>query len=120
MKKLAIISFISLILVGSQVSAEVIRDSRFYNQDTLEEMQHEFFNNGIITTPPHDDDVTYTDYYQNSNHSDSMCSTDKGTGFGLGCTARVIEEGYKMAACGRKGEFPQNAKILGINDIEFS
>ena len=67
MKKLAIISFISLILVGSQVSAEVIRDSRFYNQDTLEEMQQEFFNNGIITTPPQDDDVTYNDYYQNSN-----------------------------------------------------
>lgn len=79
MKKLALISFIILILVGSQVSAEVIRDSKFYSQDNLEEMEHEFFDNGIITSTPDDDesDAEYDKYYQSYTGGNGGAGTSR-------------------------------------------
>ncbi|MBR6099482.1 hypothetical protein IKP85_07020 [bacterium] len=47
MKKLVLISLLSIIFTGSQVSAEVIRSSEFYNKsDYLEALDEEFFENG--------------------------------------------------------------------------
>lgn len=49
MKKLAFISLISLMLISSQVSAEVIRDSNFYNENEyLEALDEEFFESGLV------------------------------------------------------------------------
>lgn len=49
MKKLALISLISLLIIGTQASAEIIRSSDFYgNSDYLEAMDEEFFEDGTI------------------------------------------------------------------------
>lgn len=62
MKKLVLISLISLMFLGTQVnSAEVVRDKNFYNNNTLEEFEQEFFENGTIKKAPNKNDVEVND-----------------------------------------------------------
>lgn len=49
MKKLAFISLISLMLLGSCANAEIVRNRNFYDPNTLEAAQEEFFENGVIS-----------------------------------------------------------------------
>lgn len=52
MKKLVIISLISLMIVGSQATAEITRDSNFYNDNEyLESLSEEFFESGTVSKP---------------------------------------------------------------------
>ena len=69
MKKLALISLISLVMLGSQVSAEIIRDNNFYNSNEyLEALNEEFFENGTIAPDsinnitPEDIEADFSDY----------------------------------------------------------
>ena len=49
MKKLALISLISLLIIGARVSAEIVRDSNFYdNSQSMEVYDEEFFENANL------------------------------------------------------------------------
>ena len=89
MKKLVLISFISLILIGSQVSAEVIKDSRFYNQNTLEGMEREFFNEGVITTAPSEDDNDSPDNYYRTMSGNMGSHKSKGLPLFKKCRIKI-------------------------------
>ncbi len=89
MKKLVLISFISLILIGSQVSAEVIKDSRFYNQNTLEGMEREFFNEGVITTAPSEDDNDSPDNYYRTMSGNMGSHKSKGMPLFKKCRIKI-------------------------------
>lgn len=51
MKKLALISLISIFAIGMSAHAELIRQSNFYGNDTLEGVEQEFFETGTIQSP---------------------------------------------------------------------
>lgn len=62
MRKLVLISLISLMFLGSQaLSVEVVRDKNFYNTNNLEEMEHEFFENGTMKKSPVNKDAEIDD-----------------------------------------------------------
>ena len=48
MKKLALISLISLIVCAAPVNAEIVRNSNFYEGNELEAQQQEFFESGTV------------------------------------------------------------------------
>lgn len=48
MKKLALISLISLIVCAAPVNAEIVRNSNFYEGNELEAQQQEFFETGTV------------------------------------------------------------------------
>ncbi len=51
MKKLVFISLISILMVGSGASAAVVHNKDFYDDNSLESVEQEFFENGTISSP---------------------------------------------------------------------
>ena len=72
MKKLVFISLISVLMIGTSVSAEIIHDKDFYDDNSLESVEQEFFETGTIASPKNrakieggiaDDDEYYGDSF---------------------------------------------------------
>lgn len=74
MKKLALISLISIVMIGMQVNAEIVRESNFYNSsESMEVLDEEFFENGTMSHP-----ATTSEDSENASFSsyDSMTGGD--------------------------------------------
>ncbi len=75
MKKLALISLISLMLVGIQAQAEMIRTGGFYDGEPLEEMEQEFFETGKISNP----DTAFSSETEEASYNDYTIDSGFGT-----------------------------------------
>lgn len=65
MKKLALISLISLVICAVPVNAEIVRNSNFYEGNELESQQQEFFESGTVrpvNPQPQDDPANSGDF----------------------------------------------------------
>lgn len=60
MKKLAVISLISLLLIGGRANAEIRRNANFYEGNELEAAQEEFFETGIMTPVRPNNELIHT------------------------------------------------------------
>ena len=95
MKKLILISLISILFLGSKASAEIIRNDNFYNNDTLEQMEQEFFENGIVTQKQDNEDGEFRDYSASFGGGDPGIRRFKGMTLFKKCRIK-IQNYYKI------------------------
>ena len=78
MKRFLYIALISVIMLGTQASAEVIKENNFYADGSLEGVEEEFFNNGTIN--PKSMDEVFEKKARSNMFADYASSSSGGVG----------------------------------------
>ncbi len=114
MKKLALISLISVLLLSGTANADVIHDNSFYEENELEAAQGEFFENGTLHAPEINIPDTTNLEHSNNNFDDFAFGGIIGGGDGPKTKGTPLFKKYRIKITNyyRTKAYEESQKIL--------